>query len=102
MGGYLRPLTPRRMKSPLILASWAGVSFIPPLSHTVTTDRKGTLHISMNITGAVINATVDISIYPGTGNAYATVSPNFNSQNVRLEGTVVPYSSSRIVEGMSI
>ena len=71
-------------------------------NYTVTTDRKGALHISMNITGAVINATVDISIYPGTGNAYATVSPNFNSQNVRLEGTVVPYSSSRIVEGMSI
>lgn len=71
-------------------------------NYTVTTDKKGALHISMNITGAVINATVDISIYPGTGNAYATVSPNFNSQNVRLEGTVVPYSSSRIVEGMSI
>lgn len=68
----------------------------------VDVDKKGVTHIHMNITGIGINAQVDISLYPGSNDAYATVSPNFNSQTIRLEGKVVPYSLSRTYEGMSL
>ena len=71
-------------------------------NYQVTTDKKGVMHISMNVTGAVINASVDISLYPGSDQAHVTVSPNFNSRTIRIDGTLVPYSSSRIVEGISI
>ncbi len=70
--------------------------------YEVTTDRKGAMHISMNVTGAVINAAVEVTLYPGTDNAYVVISPNFNSRTVRLEGRIVPYASSRVVEGISI
>ena len=56
----------------------------------------------MNVTGAVINATVDITLYPGSDQAYVVVSPNFNSRTIRIEGTIVPYAHSRVIEGMSI
>ncbi len=71
-------------------------------NYQVTTDKKGVTHVSMNVTGAIINATVDIDLYPGTDQAHVTVSPNFNSRTIRIDGTLVPYSSSRIVEGVSI
>lgn len=70
--------------------------------YEVTTDRKGNVRISMNVTGAVINATVDITLYPGSDQAYVVVSPNFNSRTIRIEGTIVPYAHSRVIEGMSI
>ena len=70
--------------------------------YEVTTDRKGNVRISMNVTGAVINATVDITLYPGSDQAYVVVSPNFNSRTIRIEGTIVPYAHSRVIKGMSI
>lgn len=70
--------------------------------YNVTTDKKGAVRISMNVTGAIINATINITVYPGTDQAYAVVSPNFNSRDIRVEGTIVPYRNSRIVEGMSM
>ena len=65
-------------------------------------DKKGNTRISMNISGKGINAQLDITLYAGSDNAYVIVSPNFNSQTVRLEGKLVPYGQSRTYEGMSL
>ena len=65
-------------------------------------DKKGNTRISMNISGKGINAQLDITLYAGSDNAYVIVSPNFNSQTVRLEGKLVPYELSRTYEGMSL
>lgn len=68
---------------------------------TVTSGKDDVLHIRAGITGAGISAEVDISLYPGSNEAYAVISPNFNSRTIRLEGRLVPYEQSRVFEGMS-
>lgn len=70
--------------------------------YEVTSDKKGRIRITMNISGAVINARVDISMHPESDNVQVVVSPNFNSQTIRLEGKLVPYRFSRVIEGVSI
>ena len=69
---------------------------------TVTTGRKGVVHVHLDINGAGISAQADISLYPGSDEAHAIISPNFNSQTIRLEGRIVPYGQSRVYEGMSL
>lgn len=64
--------------------------------------KNGETVLNMNVTGVGINAMVEIHIPEGTNRAYATVTPNFNSNTIRLEGQMVPYNRSRTVEGMSL
>ena len=66
------------------------------------TDRKGNIRYSMNVTGIGISARVDISVTKDSDYAYAVVMPNFSSNSIRLDGRLVPYSRSRVVEGMSL
>ena len=68
----------------------------------VSEDKKGNTHYSMNVTGIMISARVDIVIIADSSKAYATVTPNFSSNTVRLDGRIVPYSLSGTVEGMSL
>ncbi len=68
----------------------------------VRTDKKGRITYSMNVTGIGINAEVEIYMYPGSNKATATVYPNFNSNTVWLQGNLVPYENSRVIEGMSL
>jgi hypothetical protein len=68
----------------------------------VKTDSKGRTTFSMNVTGIGINAQVEIYMYPNSSQANATVYPNFNSNTVWLQGTIVPYENSSVVEGNSL
>ncbi len=68
----------------------------------VRTDKKGRTTYSMNVTGIGINAQVEIYTTPGTNTATATVYPNFNSNTIWLQGKIVPYESSRVIEGSSL
>lgn len=68
----------------------------------VTTDKKGRITYSMNVMGIGINAQVEIYMFPGSNNASATVYPNFNSNTIWLQGTIVPYENSNVFEGMSL
>jgi hypothetical protein len=56
----------------------------------------------MSVMGIGINAQVEIYMHPGTNQASATVYPNFNSNTVWLNGTIVPYENSSVYEGMSL
>lgn len=69
---------------------------------SVSRDKRGNTRYSMNVTGIMISARVDIVIVADSSRAYATVMPNFSSNSVRLDGHVVPYSLSGAVEGMSM
>lgn len=64
--------------------------------------KSGETVFSMNVTGIGINANVEIRMPEGSSRAFATVTPNFSSNTIRLEGQMVPYSHSRTVEGMSL
>jgi hypothetical protein len=66
------------------------------------TDSKGRVTFSMNVTGIGINAEVEIYMYPDSNKATATVYPNFNSNTVWLQGSIVPYNNSNVFEGSSL
>ncbi len=68
----------------------------------VRTDKKGRTTYSMNVMGIGINAQVEIYMSPGSNGATATVYPNFNSNTVWMQGKIVPYENSNVIEGSSL
>ena len=68
----------------------------------ITYDKKGRMHFTMDVIGRGVNATVSISAYPGSNRVTVDISPTFNSNDIRLEGYLLPYEHSRVFEGMSI
>ena len=65
-------------------------------------DKKGRTTLSFNVMGIGINAQIEIYMTPGTNQASATIYPNFNSNTVWIEGEIVPYENSDVLEGMSL
>ena len=65
-------------------------------------DKKGGSTISFNVTGIGINAQVEVYMTPGTNRASATIYPNFNSNTIWIQGSIVPYENSDVFEGMSL
>ena len=68
----------------------------------IRTDSKGRITYSFNVMGIGINAQVEIYMFPGTSQASATVYPNFNSNTIWLQGNIVPYENSTVIEGSSL
>jgi hypothetical protein len=52
--------------------------------------------------GIGINAQVEVYMYPGSNGATATVYPNFNSNTLWVQGTLVPYENSDVFKGSSL
>ena len=69
---------------------------------SITRNNKGTITYSMNVMGVGINAQVEIYMYPNTNSATATIYPNFNSNTVWIQGNIVPYENSNVIEGSSL
>ena len=69
---------------------------------SLTSDKKGRIHYSMYVTGRAVSATVSISMTPGSNRAVVVVSPTFNSNDVRMEGYLVPAGHSRVFEGTTL
>ena len=69
---------------------------------TITRDKKGNIYYSMNVMGIGINAQVEISMYPNSNAATATIYPNFSSNTVWIQGNIVPYENSNVIEGFSL
>ena len=68
----------------------------------VRTDNKGRTTLSMNVMGIGINAQVEVYMYEGTNRASATVYPNFNSNTLWIQGSIVPYENSNVFEGNAL
>jgi hypothetical protein len=64
--------------------------------------KKGYATYSFSVMGIGINAQVEIYLTPGTNQASATIYPNFNSNTVWLQGNIVPYENSNVIEGSSL
>lgn len=62
-------------------------------------DRYGNIYYNFGIYGSEISATVSIMLSAGSNQATATVSPNFNSNNMSMSGYIYPYSNAGIIEG---
>ena len=66
---------------------------------TMRTDKKGYVFFDMNVVGIGISASVEITLFPGNNSASVTVLPNFNMNRVTLEGKLIPYDGSAVIEG---
>ena len=71
-------------------------------SYEMRTDKRGTLYLSMNVMGTGISARLDISMPKGTNNATVTITPNFNSNRLTLNGVILPAFKSSVFKGRSI
>lgn len=67
-----------------------------------TTDKKGNVNYSFSIQGIGVSAQVSINLPNGSNNATVNVSPNFNSQTLTLNGSLVPRNESNIFKGQSL
>lgn len=67
-----------------------------------TTDKKGTISISMNVMGTGISAQVNIRLYKGSNNATVDISPNFNSNRFSLSGSIIPMRKANVFKGQSL
>lgn len=70
--------------------------------YQITTDKKGRVNLTYNVSGIGISAQVEVYIVPGSTSAQATIYPNFNSNTLWLSGTVYPYDNASIIEGSSL
>ena len=71
-------------------------------SYEMRTYKRGTLYLSMNVMGVGISARLDISMPKGTNNATVTITPNFNSNRLTLNGVILPAFKSSVFKGRSI
>lgn len=63
--------------------------------------KHGYATYSFNVMGVGINAQIEVYLTPGTNQASATIYPNFNSNTVWVQGNIVPYENSNVIEGSS-
>jgi hypothetical protein len=70
--------------------------------YQVTTDKKGRVNLTYNVSGIGISAQIEVYIVPGSTYAQATIYPNFNSNTLWISGTVVPYENADVMEGSSL
>lgn len=71
-------------------------------SYEQEVDKKGNLSLSMNVMGTGISARIDIYLPKGTNRASVTISPNFNSNRLTLNGVILPAARSNVFKGHSI
>jgi hypothetical protein len=64
--------------------------------------KKGLATYSFNVMGVGINAQIEVYMTPGTNQASATIYPNFNSNTVWVQGNIIPYNNSNVIEGSSL
>ena len=67
----------------------------------ISTDKKGNMNCSFNVQGVGISAQVHITLTRGSNSASARISPNFHSNNLTLNGNLVPLSQSSVFKGRS-
>ena len=71
-------------------------------NYKVKTDKKGNIHVSMNVMGIGISAQVSIDIPYGSNNATVDILPNFNSSHMTLSGQILPLKKANVFKGRSL
>lgn len=67
----------------------------------MNTDKRGNVNCNFSIQGIGISARIFLKLAHGGNSATVTVSPNFNSDNMTLSGSLVPLKQSDIFKGRS-
>ena len=71
-------------------------------NYQISTDKKGRVNLTYNVSGIGISAQIEVYIVPGSTYAQATIYPNFNYNTLWISGTVVPYENANVMEGSSL
>ena len=72
-------------------------------NYKVTTEeRSGDTLVSMSVMGVGISATVRIRLEKDSNKASAEIMPDFNSDNLRMSGTLLPSDRSTVFKGRSL
>lgn len=69
--------------------------------YNIKTDSKGNTFLQMQVFGTSLSATVFITLYNNSQQAHATVSPDFNNNNIDFTGEVIPYGQSNVFKGQT-
>ena len=70
--------------------------------YTVEADKKGNTYVSFYVQGVAISAQVTVFMFKNSNEASVTINPNFNSNNITLEGKLLPTAQSFVVRGRTI
>lgn len=70
--------------------------------YKVTTDKKGTTTVTMNVMGLGISAQIWITMYKGSHEASVDILPNFNSRRITLNGVLLPLEKSNVYQGRTL
>ena len=70
--------------------------------YDVKTDKRGNMRVSFYVMGTVANCQVNISLYSGSNKATIDLFPTFSSNNLSLEGVILPNEKSFVVQGRTI
>ena len=65
-------------------------------------DKKGNPSLTFFVQGLAISAQVYISMWKDSNEASITVSPNFNSNRITLEGVLLPTEQSFTIQGRTL
>lgn len=65
------------------------------------TDRRGNINCSFNIQGIGISAQVYFTLVKGSSEITININPNFNSNTLTLNGTIMPLNESNVFKGRS-
>ncbi len=68
-------------------------------SQDLSQDKDGNIFMNFSVFGGAISATLNLTLTAGTNEASIYISPNFNGNNLTMNGNLVPYSEATIFEG---
>lgn len=68
----------------------------------IKTSRKGNITCKFSIQGIGISAQIFVDMAHGSNKATVTITPNFNSRNMRLRGRIIPLEQSTVYKGRSL
>jgi len=71
-----------------------GITVDGSVSHVkIKVDKHGNTRMTYSIMGPAISAQVEITLYAGSSQAMAFITPNFNANNITVYGELFPYKS---------
>lgn len=65
----------------------------------VSRDKDGNIFYNFSIFGGGISATLNLTMTGGTNEASIYISPNFNGNNLTMNGYIYPYEQATIFQG---
>lgn len=68
----------------------------------ISTDKDGNVFMNFSIFGGAISATVNLTLSGGTNQTSIYFSPNYNGNNLLINGNLVPYDEATIFKGTTL